>query len=228
MSEAESPPPSAPGDAPAKVPPFFAQARLPTAHGTFDIYVFREPGTDKEHLALGVGALAGAEALPVRVHSECITSEVFGSLKCDCKAQLDFALDAIQQAGRGVVLYLRQEGRGIGLGNKIRAYALQEQGADTVDANRLLGFADDLRSYEVAASMVRALEIRSVVLLTNNPEKLAALAALGIDVRGRLPVVAGLNAVNQGYLETKRVRMGHLLDAEDVVEPAQDPTDVGP
>jgi len=193
--------------------PFFARASLPTAQGVFDVRIFRDGG--KEHLAVVVGEVDGAEDVLVRVHSECITSEVFGSLKCDCKAQLDFALQAIQQAGCGAVLYLRQEGRGIGLGNKIRAYALQEQGADTVDANRMLGFADDLRHYGVAAEMVAALGIRSVRLLTNNPEKLVGLAQAGVTISGRVPVVTGINDVNQGYLETKRVRMGHLIDPED-------------
>ncbi|MEZ4470929.1 MAG: GTP cyclohydrolase II [bacterium] len=188
--------------------PFFARTTLPTAHGDFDVRVFLDE--DKEHLSLSVGALDGAEEVLVRVHSECLTSEVFGSLKCDCKAQLDFALDAIQAEGRGVVLYLRQEGRGIGLGNKIRAYALQEPGADTVDANRLLGFGDDLRRYDVAVETIRALGIRSVRLLTNNPLKIEALEEAGINVSGREAVFTGLNPVNQNYLETKRVRMGHL------------------
>ena len=193
--------------------PFFARTTLPTVHGDFDVRVFLDE--DKEHLALGVGPLDGEEAVLVRVHSECLTSEVFGSLKCDCKAQLDLALAAIQAAGQGVVLYLRQEGRGIGLGNKIRAYALQEQGADTVDANRLLGFEDDLRQYGVAAQMLAALGVRSVRLLTNNPEKLDGLAQAGVNVVGRVPAVAGENDVNRGYLETKRRRMGHLLDPTD-------------
>lgn len=204
---------------------FYARADLPTHHGTFTVRVFREAFGEgsasgaafdgpapvgKEHLALSVGDLAGAEALPVRVHSECMTSEVFGSLKCDCRAQLEGALALIQQAGRGVVLYLRQEGRGIGLGNKIRAYQLQAEGADTVDANRLLGFADDLRSYEVAGEMLAALGVRSVRLITNNPSKIEGLRKVGVAVAGRMPLVAGVNSVNQGYLQTKRQRMGHL------------------
>ena len=189
---------------------FYARAELPTRHGTFTVRVFQERANGKEHLALSVGPVAGAAGLPVRVHSECMTSEVFGSLKCDCRDQLEAALASIQAAGQGVVLYLRQEGRGIGLGNKIRAYQLQAEGADTVDANRLLGFADDLRSYEVAGEMLAALGVRSVRLITNNPSKIDGLAANGVEVVGRLPLVAGVNTTNHGYLETKRQRMGHL------------------
>lgn len=193
---------------------FYARSALPTVHGLFDLRVWREG--EVEHLAISVGEVAGAERLPVRVHSECLTGEVLGSLKCDCKAQLDAALAAIQVAGRGVVLYLRQEGRGIGLGNKIRAYRLQEQGVDTVDANRLLGFADDLRRYDVAADMLRALGVKSVALVTNNPQKVDGLSAAGIDVVERVPLVTGMNAINAEYLETKRVRMGHLYAPADV------------
>lgn len=203
--------------------PFYAATRLPTAHGVFDVRVFREG--DKEHLAISVGALEGAEAVPVRVHSECLTSEVLGSLKCDCKPQLDAALALIQREGRGVVLYMRQEGRGIGLGNKIRAYHLQEQGVDTVDANRLLGFADDLREYAAAVEMLAGLGVRSVALITNNPLKVDGLREHGVAVVDRIPLVTGVNPVNVHYLETKRVRMGHMYAADDVVtdEPAEAP-----
>lgn len=194
---------------------FYAKTTLPTVHGEFDVRIFR--AEDKEHIAISIGSLAGAEALPVRIHSECLTSEVLGSLKCDCKAQLDSALAYIQRQGRGVVLYLRQEGRGIGLGNKIRAYQLQEQGVDTVDANRMLGFGDDLRRYDVAAAMLTLLEIESVELITNNPLKVDGLRQAGFTVNDRIPIVAGVNTINQHYLETKRVRMGHLFDRSDVV-----------
>lgn len=190
--------------------PFYARTRLPTEHGEFDVRVY--VGADgKEHLAISVGDLAGADGVPCRVHSECLTGEVLGSLKCDCKAQLDAALEHIQRAGRGVVLYLRQEGRGIGLGNKIRAYHLQEHGADTVEANRLLGFDDDLRTYGIASEMLQALQVRSIRLLTNNPAKLEGLREVGVRVVGRVPLVTGVNEVNVRYLETKRVRMGHLI-----------------
>ena len=191
---------------------FYATTRLPTAHGEFDVRVWRAPD-GKEHLAISVGDLEGERAVPVRIHSECLTSEVLGSLKCDCKAQLDAALGLIQAEGRGVVLYLRQEGRGIGLGNKIRAYSLQERGADTVDANRMLGFEDDLRRYDVAADMLRALGVRSAMLITNNPSKVEGLQEAGVPIVKRVPLVAGVNTVNLHYLETKRRRMGHLYDA---------------
>lgn len=201
----------------ADASPFYARAALPTVHGTFDVRVWRDG--DLEHVALSVGEVEGAEGLPVRVHSECLTGEVFGSLKCDCKAQLDAALRATQAAGRGVVIYLRQEGRGIGLGNKVRAYRLQEQGLDTVDANRHLGFDDDLRGYDVAAEMLRALGVASVVLVTNNPLKVDGLRAGGVEVVERRPLVTGINRTNARYLETKRVRMGHLYGADEVTPP---------
>lgn len=198
--------------------PFYAHAHLPTAHGTFDVRVFRGPD-GKEHLAISIGDLEGTEGLMTRVHSECLTGEVLGSLKCDCKPQLDGALAHIQSEGLGLVLYLRQEGRGIGLGNKIRAYSLQEQGADTVDANRLLGFDDDLRRYDIAAEMLRALGVKSVTLLTNNPSKIEGLRAAGIPVLARVEHVTGVNEVNAEYLQTKRRRMGHLLDTQDIEIP---------
>ncbi len=197
--------------------PFFARTLLPTEHGEFDVRVLLDDAGN-EHLAISVGDLAGGEDVPVRVHSECMTSEVFGSLKCDCKPQLEAALAHIQAEGRGLVCYLRQEGRGIGLGNKIRAYALQNAGADTVDANRLLGLPDDTREYSAAARMIEALGIRSVRLLTNNPLKLDGLRALGVTVNGRIAVVTGVNDVNHGYLETKRARMGHLYAADELRE----------
>ncbi|MBI5544527.1 MAG: GTP cyclohydrolase II [Deltaproteobacteria bacterium] len=190
----------------------YAEAQLPTARGEFRTLVFRERRTGLEHVALIMGEVAGEEGVPVRVHSECLTSEVFGSLKCDCKAQLDHALEVVARAGRGVVLYLRQEGRGIGLGNKIRAYALQAQGHDTFDANRLLGFADDLRRYDVAAEMLRLLDVRSVDLITNNPIKIAALVDERIPVRRRIPSTAPIHRDNEGYLRTKVERSGHLIE----------------
>ena len=156
-----------------------------------------------------MGEVAQCERVLARVHSECFTGEVLHSLKCDCREQLDYALRAIAAEGRGLVMYLRQEGRGIGLGNKIRAYALQEQGADTVDANRLLGFDDDLRQYHAASAMLRDLEVRSVRLLTNNPQKVEALRAEEIAVE-RVPVHIEAGSENEEYLQTKRLRMGHL------------------
>lgn len=199
---------------------YLASASLPTKHGVFETHVFRsiandetgEPG-EKEHVALVYGDVSGREAVPVRVHSECITSEVFGSLKCDCKEQLDLALETIVARGGGAVLYLRQEGRGIGLANKIRAYDLQAQGADTVDANRLLGLPDDARKYDVVRDMLDHLGVRSVRLMTNNPAKISGLRALGVEVVGRIPVVTALNPLSAAYLDTKRRRMAHDVPA---------------
>ncbi len=192
----------------------YGETPLPTARGLFRTVVFREPQTGEEHVAMVMGDVTGP-GVPVRVHSECLTSEVLGSLKCDCRDQLDRALDLIARRGRGVLLYLRQEGRGIGLGNKIRAYALQAKGHDTYEANRLLGFPDDLRRYDVAADMLRLLGVRSVELITNNPAKLSALAEAGIEVRGRIQLPSPSNPHNVGYLRTKRDRTGHLILTDD-------------
>jgi GTP cyclohydrolase II len=192
---------------------FYAQTRLPTTHGLFDMRVYIDKG-GREHLAISVGNLRQAQNLPLRIHSECLTSEVFGSLKCDCKQQLDVALAYLQTVGRGLLLYLRQEGRGIGLGNKIRAYALQERGHDTVEANALLGLPNDARTYEAAALMLCKLEVSSVQLMTNNPSKIEALKSLGINVVSRIPIIVATGEHAASYLETKRLRMGHLLEGE--------------
>jgi GTP cyclohydrolase II len=196
-----------------------ATAPLPTRHGTFDMQVFRycfeeSPcGLSDEHVALVMGNLAGRTHVPVRIHSECLTSEVFGSLKCDCKDQLEAAQAEIARRGFGAILYLRQEGRGIGLANKVRAYALQAHGADTVDANRLLGLPDDARRYDAAAEMLHSWGVRSVELLTNNPAKEEALRTLGVEVVRRIPVLVPTNPFSAGYLETKRSRMRHVIPA---------------
>ena len=196
-----------------------ARAHLPTRFGTFETIVFRDDiserafGLSDEHVALVAGSIAGKRGVPVRVHSECITSEVFGSLKCDCKEQLEAAQAEIARRGAGAILYLRQEGRGIGLANKIRAYALQAKGADTVDANRLLGLPDDARTYDVAAEMLRALGVESISLMTNNPEKVEQLRKLGVAVDSRLPVLVRANAHSRAYLDAKRKRMRHSLPA---------------
>ena len=192
----------------------YGEAPLPTERGLFRTVVFRDAASGDEHLALVLGDVAG-EAVAVRVHSECLTSEVFGSLKCDCRAQLDRALDLIAARGRGVLLYLRQEGRGIGLGNKIRAYALQAEGHDTYEANRLLGFPDDLRRYDVAAEMLRLLGVRSLELITNNPQKLAQLADAGVDIRGRIQIPSPANPHNVEYLRVKKDRTGHLIETDE-------------
>jgi GTP cyclohydrolase II len=190
---------------------FYGEAPLPTERGTFRTVVFRDDATGAEHVAMTMGDVTG-ELVPVRVHSECLTSEVLGSLKCDCRAQLDRALDLVAERGRGVLLYLRQEGRGIGLGNKIRAYALQAGGLDTYEANRHLGFEEDLRSYETAAAILRRLGVRSVDLITNNPLKVKGLEDGGIAVRRRLPSIVAANSHNAGYLEAKREIGGHLIE----------------
>ena len=166
-----------------------------------------------EHLALVKGNLAGKEAVLCRMHSECMTGDVFGSRRCDCGEQLQRALRQIEAEGQGVLLYLRQEGRGIGLLNKLKAYALQEQGLDTVDANRALGFPDDLRNYAPAAAMLRALGVRSLRLMTNNPDKIAQLTDFGIPVTSRVSIEIPANRHDIRYLRTKRQRMGHLLDS---------------
>jgi GTP cyclohydrolase II len=194
-----------------------AKAPLPTRHGIFEMQVFRycpkeaTPGLSNEHVALVMGNLQGRQHVPVRIHSECITSEVFGSLKCDCKDQLEAAQAEVARRGFGAILYLRQEGRGIGLANKVRAYALQAHGADTVDANRLLGLPDDARRYDSAAAMLRNLGVVSVELLTNNPAKEEALRALGVDVVKRIPLLVPTNPHSATYLETKRSRMRHAI-----------------
>lgn len=188
-----------------------AQATVPTKHGTFRFVVFRHAqDIGKEHVAIVAGDVRGDDVL-VRVHSECITSEVFGSLKCDCAKQLDHALGVIGREGRGVVLYLRQEGRSVGLANKIRAYALQAEGADTVDANRALNLPDDARRYDAAAAMLEQLGVRSVRLMTNNPAKLAALRQLGVELGERVPVVVESHPLSWDYMAAKRTRMHHLL-----------------
>lgn len=188
-----------------------AVAPVPTEHGTFTMCVFRWAGDDEEHVAMVRGDVAGKEGVAVRVHSECLTSEVFHSLKCDCREQLHAALEEIARRECGVLLYLRQEGRGIGLANKIRAYALQAHGADTVDANRMLGLPDDARRYDMAALMLRQLGVKSIKLMTNNPQKVEELRALGVEVVASLPVLIPPNPYSAGYLEAKRVRMRHQL-----------------
>jgi GTP cyclohydrolase II len=195
----------------------YAEAELPTSHGPFRVFVFRDADAPpdvpaEEHMAIVRGELSGASNVLCRVHSECWTSEVLGSLKCDCRDQLDAALERIASEGSGVIVYLRQEGRGIGLGNKIRAYALQNDGADTVEANLALGFAADERTYDLAAAILADLGVRSVRLLTNNPLKVAGLKATGVVVADRISHWVGENQYNAGYLAVKRRKMGHHPD----------------
>ncbi|MCZ7568639.1 MAG: bifunctional 3,4-dihydroxy-2-butanone-4-phosphate synthase/GTP cyclohydrolase II [Ardenticatenaceae bacterium] len=188
-----------------------AASQLPTARGEFTIIAYLDRTGGQEHLALVMGEVADGRPPLVRVHSECLTGEVFGSQRCDCGAQLDLALSQIAGARRGILLYLRQEGRGIGLGNKLRAYALQDQGLDTVEANERLGFSPDPRNYQAAAAMLRQLGVHSIRLLTNNPRKLDSLVACGIEVVERVPLEAPVTPENQRYLHTKRQKLGHLL-----------------
>lgn len=187
-----------------------ATARLPSRHGGFTVVAF-ESVDGKEHGAVIKGEVRGQTAVPLRIHSECFTGDVMGSLKCDCRDQLEAALDFIGSQERGVVLYLRQEGRGIGLVNKIRAYALQDAGLDTVEANHALGFDDDERRYDIAAQMIEELGIGSVNLITNNPKKVEGLRNNGVRVDGRIPHQMSANPHNAHYLETKKRKSGHLL-----------------
>ena len=199
---------------PVRVITLLARASLPTRFGEFEVAVYDVEGAPGEVAALTRGQLHG-EAIPlVRLHSECLTGDVLGSLRCDCGQQLSAALALIAREISGVLLYLPQEGRGIGLANKIRAYALQDEGLDTVDANLALGLPVDRREYVSAAEILRTLGLRRVRLLTNNPLKSAALELYGIQVGERVPLTVPPNAVNQAYLRTKADRMGHLLAFE--------------
>jgi GTP cyclohydrolase II len=201
---------------------FIATSKLPTKHGEFDISVFQDPKTGQEHVSLSMGLLAhnkellidhphdNANPTLVRIHSECLTGDAFGSLRCDCGPQLNATLDLIAKTGKGALLYLRQEGRGIGLPNKIRAYALQDQGHDTLDANLLLGLPADARTYEMCQVMLAHLKIQHVNLITNNPAKIEALTELGLDVVERTALHVGENPYNAAYLETKQSRMRHI------------------
>lgn len=190
---------------------FVTNAHLPTLHGEFTIHVF-ENEAGQEHVLLSVGLPTDSDALPIiRIHSECLTGDAFGSLKCDCGPQLNTAMQTIQQHGCGAILYLRQEGRGIGLTNKIRAYALQDQGHDTLQANILLGLPADARTYEMCKAMLDHVGVTKVALMTNNPNKVKELQEMGIDVVERIPLVVGVNRHNQDYLNVKGQKMGHLL-----------------
>ncbi|MEM3851685.1 MAG: GTP cyclohydrolase II [Methanomassiliicoccales archaeon] len=185
------------------------EARLPTRFGTFRMIAFREG--NNEHAALIRGDVYGKERVPVRIHSSCLTGEAFGSLRCDCGDQLASSLEYLGKRRKGMLIYLSQEGRGIGLLNKVRAYHMQEMGFDTVSANLLLGFGPDERTYKAAAWIIRELGIKSVILLTNNPEKVEALQKLGINVVGTERIRGKENTNNRSYLDTKKRRMKHML-----------------
>ena len=192
-----------------------AESRLPTRFGTFRIQVFPSDRDGKDNVALIMGDWTATDAVLCRLHSECLTGDVLGSLRCDCGEQLDAALKRIAEEGQGVLLYLRQEGRGIGLINKIRAYRLQDAGADTVEANERLGFAPDHRDYSDALDMLRHLNVHRVRLMTNNPRKIAALEAGGIEVAERLVHECDANAHNETYLATKARKLGHMFSKPD-------------
>jgi 3,4-dihydroxy 2-butanone 4-phosphate synthase / GTP cyclohydrolase II len=191
-----------------------ASARLPTEFGDFDIHVYESPGAAETHVALLKGDIGDGQNVLVRVHSSCVTGDIFHSARCDCGPQLHEALARIAEDGRGVLIYLNQEGRGIGLANKIRAYALQDGGADTVEANERLGFPADLRDYRAALEMLRDLGVQSVRLMSNNPKKLEGLAGEGgLAVNERLPIEIAATAATQHYLRTKKDKLGHLLSS---------------
>ena len=189
-----------------------SEARLPTKHGEFNIRVFHESETILDLVALTMGEMTGPDPVLMRVHSECLTGDAFGSLRCDCGSQLDAALAAIAKKGWGVVVYLRQEGRGIGLHAKIQAYHLQDQGADTLDANLMLGLPADARNYRIASTMLEALGVGDVCLLSNNPDKAKQLEEYGINVVERMSLIVCVVTENRDYLQTKAQRRGHDID----------------
>ena len=191
-----------------------ADARLPTSFGDFRIRVFHEENTGLDHVALTLGDMIGPDPVLVRVHSECLTGDAFGSLRCDCGAQLEAAMRQIHDVGWGCIIYLRQEGRGIGLHAKIQAYNLQDHGADTLDANLLLGHPADARDYGIASEILVSIGIKKVCLLTNNPDKVVQLVQNGVNIVERMPLVVGVREQNLQYLTTKIDRMGHEIEDE--------------
>ena len=187
-----------------------AEVNMPTPHGDFRLIGYESLVDDREHVALVKGDIAGRDDVLVRMHSECLTGDVFGSMRCDCGEQLQAALAQIAKEGYGAVVYLRQEGRGVGLGNKLRAYELQDQGQDTVEANLTLGFKPDLRDYGIGAQILIDLGLKRIRILTNNPKKIVGLEGYGLEISGREPIRVTPSAHNAGYLETKRRKLGHL------------------
>ena len=186
-------------------------SRLPTAWGVFDIHGFEDPDSNKEHIVLTMGDVSDGEPVLAHIHSECLTGDALFSLRCDCGNQLEAAMKAVSEAGRGAIFYLRQEGRGIGLLNKIKAYKLQDAGADTVEANEQLGFGADMRDYSILGPMLRHLKITRVRLMTNNPRKVAAMEENGVSVVERVPLHCASNPHNEKYLKTKGAKLGHLF-----------------
>lgn len=210
-----------PAPRPASDLQYMASCALPTPWATFELHAFLEAATGKEHLAITLGEVGNGEPVLARLHSECLTGDTLFSQRCDCGAQLENALKRIAAEGRGILLYLRQEGRGIGLINKIRAYRLQEQGADTVEANHQLGFADDLRSYAICAPMFQHFGIKSLRLMTNNPRKIDALKQFDISTE-RVEHIASSTSFNARYLATKANKLGHLLPQAPAHSPVED------
>jgi GTP cyclohydrolase II len=194
---------------------YVASSKLPTPFGVFTMHGFEETATGKEHVALTMGDIGNGEPVLARAHSECLTGDALYSMRCDCGYQLEAAMQAVSAAGRGVILYLRQEGRGIGLLNKIRAYNLQDQGADTVEANEQLGFGADMRDYSMCQPMLSHLQIDAIRLMTNNPRKVKALSSAGVDVVERVALEVGRNPHNDAYLATKASKLGHMLSHQD-------------
>ena len=188
-----------------------AEARLPTRYGKFQAIAYKSHVDTGEHIALTIGEWNPDEPVLVRIHSECLTGDVFGSMRCDCGDQIDLALRQLAEAGNGIFLYMRQEGRGIGLHNKIKAYSLQDQGLDTVEANETLGFEPDLRHYGVGAQILEDLGVRKLNLLTNNPKKVAGLSGFDLEIVDRIPVEVEVTDENRTYMKTKKARMGHIL-----------------
>ncbi|MFP4286730.1 MAG: bifunctional 3,4-dihydroxy-2-butanone-4-phosphate synthase/GTP cyclohydrolase II [Candidatus Izemoplasmataceae bacterium] len=192
-----------------------AESKMPTKHGDFTMVGFENTLNGEHHVALVKGTISKDDEVLVRVHSECLTGDAFGSKRCDCGEQLDHALDMINEEGKGILLYMRQEGRGIGLINKIKAYALQDQGLDTVEANIALGFPDDLRDYGIGAQILESLNVRKIKLITNNPAKMAGLSGYGLKVVKRVPIQMNHNERNKEYLLTKKDKMGHMLNYKE-------------
>jgi 3,4-dihydroxy 2-butanone 4-phosphate synthase / GTP cyclohydrolase II len=197
-----------------------AEANLPTELGLFRIIAFRSNLSGEEFPVLVKGELDAARPSLVRIHSQCLTGDVFHSTKCDCGRQLDYAMKLIQEEGHGAIIYQQQEGRGIGITNKIRAYALQDAGQDTVEANLSLGFDADLRQYECCAEIIKQLGLRRIRLMSNNPDKIAAILAAGIEIVERIPIELAPNETSRGYMKTKKEKMGHLLENLDEEEKA--------
>ena len=196
---------------PSNIITFIESSELPTEFANFKVYAYTETDNKKDHLVISLGDLTSDKPILARIHSQCITGESLFSLRCDCRFQLTESLQQIAKNGSGAIFYLQQEGRGIGLSNKIRAYKLQDEGLDTVEANHQLGFHEDERNYEIVASMVKHLKIKSMDLMTNNPKKIDALGKMGLTINKRVPILSKSNDYNKKYLSTKAKKLGHLM-----------------